>query len=384
MPSWLPPGNATDLNTIASGPEAWDFYMTALFREAISQIRTELAHGDGPQFTDAVHEGAGLAWTSAPIPWNGFPKTLSSEFPSDEQALKAAEEVRHDPAVGAYRPQDEYLEWHPTIDAKGKITAVDFTCEGPEYWQAIAEGYPTDLEHLPAGGPPAHGDMDIVLALYQQYISPEVKKAELLNGGKYDPHNIWNTERGAMHLTHPANNLLAEVFLAAEATILREKAGVPVIETQPLIHCAKYGEATRASDPTIGAAVNGLARNGDLISLLNPVGLYIDSIDTTGWTKPDGTPVGDYWKVLRGTDAAILRARYEVPAAEGFTVSDILIGGEPIRFAGQIAKAITMRLTGVYTEEGKYKDTPVHCKGEEVKANGPLVAMSHLRQGPVR
>jgi hypothetical protein len=48
------------------------------------------------------------------------------------------------------------------------------------------------------------------------------------------------------------------------------------------------------------------------------VGLYIDSLDTTGWTRPDGSPVGDYWTILRGSPTAVVRARYEVPASEGF------------------------------------------------------------------
>jgi hypothetical protein len=112
---------------------------------------------------------------------------------------------------------------------------------------------------------------------------------------------------------------------------------------------------------------------------LNPVGLYINSLDTTGWTKPDGSSVGDYWTIVRGSKDYILRARYEVPAAEGFTVSDIEIGGEKIAYGGQIAKYITMRLTGVSADAGHHENAPVGCVGEHA-ASAQLVKRSGGRK----
>ena len=57
--------------------------------------------------------------------------------------------------------------------------------------------------------------------------------------------------------------LLAEIILGAEATVLREDGrGAPVADTNHLICCAGYGGPDRHSDPTIGAAVNSLARLG--------------------------------------------------------------------------------------------------------------------------
>src|SRR5207253_2786947 len=41
-----------------------------------------------------------------------------------------------------YRPQDEYLEWVVQRDDDGVISAIDFTCEGPEYWETIADEDP--------------------------------------------------------------------------------------------------------------------------------------------------------------------------------------------------------------------------------------------------
>jgi hypothetical protein len=64
--------------------------------------------------------------------------------------------------------------------------------------------------------------------------------------------------------------------------------------------------------------------------------------DDTGFEKPDGMPVGDYWTVERGDKGAALRLRYEVPEAEGFLVGDIRIGGRPITTGGQLAEHIVM------------------------------------------
>jgi hypothetical protein len=78
------------------------------------------------------------------------------------------------------------------------------------------------------------------------------------------------------------------------------------------------------------------------VSADNPPGLYMLGWDDSGWTKPNGDPVDDYWQVDRGVRGAALRVTYEVPERAGFQVGDILIGGRPIEFGGHIAEHITM------------------------------------------
>jgi hypothetical protein len=61
-----------------------------------------------------------------------------------------------------------------------------------------------------------------------------------------------------------------------------------------------------------------------------------------------------------------LRGIFEVPAGEtsgghSFTVSDITIGGVKIAFGGQIAKHISIRLTGVAVEKGKINNPSFGC-----------------------
>ena len=110
-----------------------------------------------------------------------------------------------------------------------------------------------------------------------------------------------------MHLTHPANTLEAEINIAAQATILRARQGQVLTDQDDLIRCAGYGAPGRASDPTIGGNVNALARQGASITLTNPVGLYIDSLNTTGWVTPDGTSASTFWTIVRGAPGLGLR-----------------------------------------------------------------------------
>jgi hypothetical protein len=96
--------------------------------------------------------------------------------------------------------------------------------------------------------------------------------------------------------------------------------------------------------------VGGLMRRGLQITAADPVGIYLAGWDDTGWSKPDGSPVDNYWQVVRPTKAPgppALRLVYEVPASEGFVVGDIRIGGRPIEFGGQIAEHLTVMFPAV-------------------------------------
>jgi hypothetical protein len=332
-----PPGNLDDFQTDGQRDQ-WSELVSHLFDQRIGELMDGNPGLEECQFFNpTATEPAGTRVTQD-IPWEGFPRAILRRFPpDDDRKYEAAERIVETPDYGRHRPQDEYLEWHTERDGAGKVTRVSFTCEGPEYWEALAQLAP-----------------DAVLALYRKHVSDEVTEDDLFPGGQYNRLNAWNTERGAMHLTHPANALSAEVFLAADATILRERNGQVLTDYGELVECAQYGDADRFSDPRIGGDVNTLAQKGYRITLENPVGLYIDGLDATGLAKPDGSAVDDYLGVVRGSGGLIVRAVYEVPAAEGFSVGDITIGGTPIQWGGQLAELITMKLTGV-----AYTDDPV-------------------------
>jgi hypothetical protein len=279
-----------------------------------------------------------------------------------------------------YRPQDEYCEWRAIRNAAGQIVRIVFTSEPPEYWQALHGDTLPDLQDVPRYE--MTGSRDLLVALYQTYVSPEVRYEDLVCAedlvdhsdprgprvviarGCYNPYNRWNTIDGIMHLTHPANTLGAEILLGAAATVLRQQAGRTIADPDALICCARYGGQNRTSDPTIGASVNHLARQGCALTLRDPVGLYMHHLDIAGFAKPDGRPIeADYFRVLRGDASGNLieRAVFEVPEEEGFTVSDLTIGGIPIRTGGQVAEHMSVHLVALAAEPGRFENTPVGC-----------------------
>jgi len=299
------------------------------------------------------------------IKWNAFPRVVKIEAGSDDERWEMTD--------GSRDLQDEYCEWSVTRDAAtGKITQVTFTSEGPEYWQFLAAV-----------------NMPLVLSLYRKHVSPDVKAAHLVDSqGRYNPRNRWNnsTTRGAMHLIQRANSLSAEIELAAGASNVRRKGGVILTDTRELIECGQYGAVERNSDPHIGAEVNALARLDAAITLANPVGLCIASLDTPGWQTPDGSDPQSFWKITRGRPTHALRAVYEVPAGAGFTVGDITINGRPIEFGAQIADFITIKLTGLACRIGQLQVPTVDgCKRPRQGAglNVPTVA-SLLKSGSAR
>jgi len=189
--------------------------------------------------------------------------------------------------------------------------------------------------------------------------------ADLFQGSEYYVLNKWNTELGAMHLTHPANNLFAEVFLAGSATVRRSQHGSEITQAIPLCKCGAFGAYTRNSDPAIGAAVNGLCRDGRHVTLADPVGLYMGNFNGAGLTV-NGQPAGGFFKVVRGAFPTALRAVYELPpelAAQGLTVSDVRIGGAAVQFGGQLAERITMHIAGIASVATDIHNTPVSVCG---------------------
>lgn len=287
--------------------------------------------------------------TKQVISWQAFPRRVKDLFSnSNHNPYEYVEPLgwpAKDVTYRGYTPQplarqhDEYCEWFTHRNAEGKITRVDITCESPEYWDFLFQNEPHTC-----------------LKLYQKHVSPLVRLEDLQNvDGSYNIYNRWNTEMGAMHLNCPPNALFAEVFIAAEASTRWGSPGHQIVEGGLLIQCAKYGLQSRASDPTIGANINQLIRSNYILSIEDPVGLYLQQLDVTGWTRKDGSviPKADMDRIVnyeRGTKdrSKNLRVRIEVPGDINYDLGDILIGGVPITWAGQIIDAsCTMFLTGV-------------------------------------
>jgi hypothetical protein len=355
-----PPGNNQDFGADAALRVAYTKFMSHEFDVGAASVQAYLtAHGGGTsQFYNPLShptDGPDLPLSAGDISWNGFPKRFESAGPGQPVQYAAAEGPV---APGDERAQDEYLEWF-TNRKNGKIVSVHFTCEAWDYFEFLAKNARPK-----------------VVELYKTFIGPQVKEEDLFPNDVYDRLNKWNTQQGAMHLSNSANNLFAEVFLAATATVRRQQHGAELTSAIPLIKCGKYGDEVRNSDPAIGAAVNGIARAGRRVTLANPVGLYMSSFDGNGLTV-NGQPAGGFFKVVRGTLPLGLRAVYELPpelVAQGLTVSDVKIGGTAISFGGQLAQRVTMHLIGAASVAQDIHNVPVSVCGAvpDVPVASPL------------
>jgi hypothetical protein len=328
-----------------------------------------------PQYYNAARFDPGGIEVEQAVTWNAFPKELLRRYGRD-RALVLADSLwpyEHyhggfmlDPSNAAglsgilYRPQEEYCEWHVLRDPNtDKIQRITFTSEPPEYWQALFGFVPGDKPFRSASFP---GDPKLLVELYRVLVDPSVELADLIavtdikdaHGmvitakGQYHIYNKWNTTHGAAHLQSPPNSLRAEVLLGGDGAVLRlNPQRRLLVEPEALICYAAYGGVNRNSDPTIGATVNALARLGAYVTLRNPVGLYMDHIDTSGWQAPGGADVSEFVRIVRGTPGMIERLVIEAPPGRKLSVGDLTIAGVPVRFGGQVAECITVKLVGV-------------------------------------
>lgn len=370
-----PPANVGDFTSDALRA-GWSSFISDLVTSQVTDAQQELHSATNQtlpcQFFNEVTEAKNMAdRVEQAIFWQGFPRVLEKKYgEGTTQAFRAAEDDTPT-AAARQKYQDEYLEWRVVRDTSParKIVRVEFTCEGPEYWKYLATNAP-----------------DTLLKLYRDHVDPGIQKADLFAGNQYNPLNPFNTGRGIMHLVQPNNTLGAEVNIAARAIISRKQNGAVLTDADALIRCAEYGDPRRASDPHIGDVVNGLARAGHSITLRNPIGLYISGIGLNGFAKPDGTPISaNYFRIVRGTPGAALRAVFEVPAGETsgghpFVAGDIKIGGARLEYGGQIAKRITMMLTGVACELGRIHNPAVGCvsSGQGLGMAGGHTAHLHV------
>lgn len=252
--------------------------------------------------------------------WMSFPRALMvADYRDDRRAAFIAGESRE--------VQEEYCEWRVTRNAAGKIIRVVFVTETPEYWEELWKA-----------------DRGRVVALYRELVDPSVVEADLslpptTPGGppRYDRYNRWNTSAGIVHFIQRINTLSAGLGLAQNSV---DSGGALDNFHDRLL-------MPTSVDPRVALDVGTLSRRGLSISLGEPIGLYIEGYDDTGWSKPDGSPVGDYWTIVRGQPGRILRLKYEVPPRAGFVVGDIRIGGRPIEYGGQIAEHVTCTAVGI-------------------------------------
>jgi hypothetical protein len=316
------PGQLRDFPDGSPFYDRWHEAVAQMFAFAVGEAVDTQVGG----FYSAAETDVNVVATRALV-WIGFPRDLllQANGPGGRREVFRKGDTRGRSVPGGKTTQNEYLEWVTDRDPYGRITRVTFTTEIPEYFFTLFAS---------PGGP------EKVLEIYRKLLNnPTIELEDLTNDGFYDPANVWNAERGIVHyiVREPPNNLDAAIILAAQGV---GRNASPVTDN------FQFPEAkATAADPRVTFETAALARRGLQVSTAEPIGLYIGGWDDTGWSKPDGSPVGDYWKVVRPEGASgppALRLVYEVPASEGFGVGDIRIGGRPIEFGGQIAEHLTV------------------------------------------
>jgi hypothetical protein len=273
--------------------------------------------------------------------WTGLPTRVVACL-TRERALGLLDAER--------RLQEEYLEWRTVRDRGGAIRRVELTTELRDYWRVLASHAPdrtVDLVGELTGR--AFGPRDVYGIRAPAALDPAergrafaatmIAKRNPLNDGR----------RGICFMSHHSNDLGSLVTLAAAAAtpcLVRDRATrssrcATAAEVIPLLGGAAV--AGRASDPVIVERLGRLAFERRLVAFDDPVGVYVQGVEHTRLRTPDGSPVPPEWfEASRGRQRLVL----EVPAGEGFRVSDLVDAAteQPIRHGAQIAELVQLRV----------------------------------------
>src|SRR6266542_1734232 len=210
-PVLLPPAGLPDM---VGQHDAWVDYLGRQFKQEIRYIRERYHPAGAPidgvvpvQFVDLTDEAVPDGAVLQAVTWSGFPrKLLIQERDGDVVAYAAAEHARTtqsmlytadgEPFELSYRNGDEYLEWRAERDDRGRLRRITFTCEPPDYWSVVAQGYPSPFFMLPGNQTPKRrrnaGRMDRVLARYREVVSPDVQPEDLVFAqDMYDRDRSW-------------------------------------------------------------------------------------------------------------------------------------------------------------------------------------------------
>jgi hypothetical protein len=394
MAGWMfeAPGGLKDF----SNPDDWHAAMAREASDIITILVATSLNKDPEDVTeeDIAKERDKLAYvdpTKSPPPadantvpiqaWNGFPRAVVragpwKEFPPVEgdidgnhRAVEHLGDEDHRPGkfvdrhgnvldLPARDRQDEYLEWVAKRNNDGKIVKLTFVAEGYDYFSEL-------FEHDEKTAVQLYRDLTGVSSITADDLRAkdgidrmrlDGRKETVARPGGFNPRNKYNIDPGIVHLSHRANSLGAEVNLAGVSGIARKKASGTLLDgknEEELLCCNQGGNPNRHSDPLISKEAYAQVLQGSRYTLANPVGLYIAAVEESGLLMPDNkTQVPrEWWREVRGggglwdiKKSRVLRLEFEVPAKEKITISDLLVGGTPVNFAGQIAELLSVHL----------------------------------------
>lgn len=328
----------------------WQKFVSGRFNIGITVANAE--YGDGPTdtwFFNALSEGVEEG-DVANITWTAFPRVLQVQFPDNgPERWGRADRDRS--------LQEEYCEWE-VVKNGNELESVTFTTEAPDYYGFLASA-----------------DRSLLLSLYERFVGRKVDIGDLIVGGRYHDTNSWNVSNGKGTIVHMGGNqfntLGAAINLSAQATWPSiDKFGTPITSEQALILCRGFGKAARHSDPHIGSQINALVRAGNRVSFPGPVGLYIDSIDKSGFEMPSDQSPDELFELERGAEGFQMRVTVRVPSGAQYKLSDVLLDDEPLEYGGQIAEKMRIRIRGLAS--------PTPIKAPEIPCDNPHFSIAPL------
>jgi hypothetical protein len=359
----------------------------------IESIRGDLAYVD-PTVTQPPEDAQ-----TVPIkPWPAFPRAVERRAPWKEYSpvdgdesgnFRAVEHLgdedhrsggvfvdQHDRLL--HLPvrdrQDEYLEWAAERDGDGNITKISFVAEGYDYFSRLfesEEGSVLDLyREFTKNNKLRVDDLRARHGVFRRHKDGSVDV--VVKPGEFNPRNRHNINPGIVHLSHRANSLGAEVNLAGVSGIARKNSKGELVDgadAELLLCCNQGGNPNRNSDPLISQQAYRLVLDKHQYTLANPVGLYIASVEEQGLLLPDNsTPVPrEWWREVRGAglwsdESRVLRLELAIPPSEKLTISDLIVGGAPAQFPGQVAALLNVHLFVTLWKRATIGPT-VKCEG---------------------
>lgn len=297
--------------------------------------------------------------------WTGLPLRVTACL-GRARALAALDRPSDGRGASGRDFQEEYVEWRLVRDERG-IRRVELTTELADRWKVLAAHDPATVVELVAelarepavtatevfgdydpSGPRATPD-GRERAFAATMLGPEPRSA--LNDGR----------RAICCMTQRTNSLGALISLAAAALQPRSvtlsgglgRRSPNMHELQPLL--GRVAQPGRASDPIIVERLARLAFEGRPVALERPLALCLLGVQSERLRTPSGEVVPPEWFAFERPgaprDSSSGRGRpqrltLEVPAGEGFRVSDLVDAATeaPIRFGGQIAELVQVAL----------------------------------------
>ena len=346
-----PPGSLDELGD--GGREAWVRRVEARTADAIRQFDIDPPN----RFVIAAPDDRTPHRTS--VDWPGLPLRPVGCL-TRERALQYMD--LSGPGVGIRPWQEEYIEWRVVRADNDGIRRVELTTELADYWQVLAAYEPQRTLELVSSFARTNAAPEAVYRGCDPFSSstaPEEREAAFVAAmlAPDDP-SPYNDGRAAIvcmgQRTNTLGALIALVLVATNPRVIKDMESgrircLTCDESIPLMgNAAQLG---RASDPVLVERLARLAYEGRLVSLDDPLGVYIQSAEVTRLRMPDGEQVPPEWFTFeRGQaaeDAADDRPRwqrliFEPPDGSGLLVSDLVdvATEEPIRHGGQVADLV--------------------------------------------